>query len=483
VRLLAYNVWTWIAGSYQRGLLDPVTSYKVPGRWFSPAWRKGHWDGVHRYVKRHRKTGQYYFPTGFLSRVTNFLTQQGVAYQLEDWQTFEPVEGACYQLAGNNGAQICLDDGKYDYQAEIVDACLAHGRGIVHAATGAGKTEIAAAVIKSIDRPTVFFTDSRHLMYQTRDRLETRLQRPVVLLGDGHRAAADDEVVVAMIQTCARRKFDEFLRSRQLVFGDEIHRMEADQWYDNFTACPAPFRFGLSATPNLELEGMNLLAMTGDVIYRLSQQELIDRGVSVPPRLWFATLDSPTLPKKTPWQTVYKELIVDNEARNQLFCDFCTQLVADKKSALMLVTRKRHGRILKSLLEGQGVATKFIFGDVPQAEREQTFEALFAGRLQVVVSIASIVGAGTDLPPLRAIVNATGGRGGGDATQIENTGRDTVQFIGRGCRSYPGKTHFDYCDVLDKTHEFLSDASLDRLRTLRAEGYDQYIDKWENYRP
>ena len=484
MQLFAQNVWTWIQGKYPKGFLDPVTSYSVPGHWFAPAWKKGHWDGKYRYVKKHRQTGQHYFPTGFLRRVTDYLSEKSWQYQLEDQRTFTPIENVSYELLDKKEGKIFLNKGKYSYQADAVDACILYGRGIIDAATNAGKTEIAAALIKSIDLPTVFFTDRRHLMYQTQKRFQERLGKKIGIIGDNQVDLQD--VTVAMVQTCAHRKFDKFLKSRKVVFGDEVHRLESDSWYDNFAACPAPFRFGLSATPSLEFEGMNLLAMTGDIIYTISQSELIEREVSVPPRLFFVPVTEPKLPtkvpstgkkkKKVPWQTVYKQAIVQNVFRNQKIFEVVKSLSEKNKPTIVLVNRINHGKLLQTLLSDNGICTEFIFGEVERSDRERTLKRLFRGEIGCVVAISSIIGEGTDLPALAAVVNGTGGRGGGDASTIENTGRDTVQFIGRGCRSFRGKKHFDYYDFVDLTHPFLKKASLDRLGTLRSEGYDDRIE-------
>ncbi|GAG30451.1 unnamed protein product, partial [marine sediment metagenome] len=173
MKLEAEDVWTWIYGYYQKGLLDPVTSWAHPTPWLIELYRKGHWDGVYRYVHYDRSRRQYYFPTGFLDRVEAYLAKINHPHMLVDKRTFEicdpETQQAPYELHGDQGS-ISLIDGKYAYQADAINAGLLFGRGILQLATGGGKTEVGAAIIKALGRRTVWFTHRKTLLHQTRER-------------------------------------------------------------------------------------------------------------------------------------------------------------------------------------------------------------------------------------------------------------------------------------------------------------------------
>lgn len=473
------NVWTWIKGDFQRGLLDPVTSYTVPGAWFSQAYKNGTWDGKYRYVKKHRKSGLWYFPTGFLSRAVKLLEEKNVRYALEDQRDIEPANDFCYELIGNDGQPLRLDQGKYAYQAEAVDSMLTHGRGILAVSTGGGKSECGAAVIKSYGLPAVWFTDRRILMEQTKKRLETRLGCKVGMIGDGVRDYQD--VTVAMIQTLRNQKDLDFLKTRRVAIGDEIHRLESATWFDTFCSCPAPFRFGLSATPSLENDGMNLLAMTGDIIYSVTSEDLISRGVLVPPRIWIVPVKDPAIPKKTAFAKVHSDGIVFNDYRNRKICEICEVFKNEGKPTLLLVNRINHGKHLLQLLKNFGLTAEFICGDTSHKDRHEILERLKTKDTHILVGMSSIFSEGFDAGWLRAIINATGSKCGGDASKKDETGRDTIQILGRGLRSHPGKDYVDYVDFADACHKYLSDASLARIGTLREEGFSDRIKYWDSY--
>jgi superfamily II DNA or RNA helicase len=220
--------------------------------------------------------------------------------------------------------------------------------------------------------------------------------------------------------------------------------------------------------------------MTGDVIFTITSEELIARGVSVQPRIWIAKVSEPEQPKKTDWRTVYKNGVVYNRVRNLLIAQMAKTFKEERKPTLILVHRIYHGELLIDLLKHASVRAEFIRGSVSQENREASLRRLWSGRSDAIVAIASTLGEGADLPALRAIINATGTTGGGDTADGE-TGRNTIQILGRGLRSADGKRYVDYCDFADSGHADLAEASADRISTLAQQGFGKYVNYWENY--
>jgi len=471
MNLQSHDVWTWIVGKYERGFLDPPTSYLAAWRFFSEKYKKGIWDGRIRYINRHR-SGNYYFPTGLLPRVLRFLEEREIRYYLDDRRKIEPcLNVPIYNIAGKK-----LDKYPWDYQGEAVDACLINGRGILQLPTGAGKTLIGCAVMKTLDVPAIWFTHRLNLLYQTKEVMEEVLNAPIGIVGDSK--IDYEKFTVGMVQSCSSKKHREFLKTRQVVFGDEIHHLESDLWYSNFAACLAPYRFGLSATPELENEGLSLLGMTGDIIYQRSAKDLVERDVLCQPRIYFARVADTALSNRLDFKQVYKRGIVENSERNQKIVDIAKIFQLEEHNCLILVNRIQHGKELTSLLKRRSIRAKFIYGQTSKSVREASFSDLFSGKLDTVVATAPIVGEGVDFPQLRCLINATGGKGGGDSSSDES-GRLTIQIIGRGMRKHEKKDGFDYVDFLDTSHKYLKNAARDRLRTLRAEGWTDFIGYWE----
>lgn len=460
------------------GLLDPPTSFFKQGAWFSRAYKSGFWDGRIRFLEHDRTLKIWKFPTGLLQGVLEFLDSRQYRYEWADLRTVPDIEPQ-YDLHPN----ISL----YDYQQAALDAVLLSGRGVVKVATGGGKTEIGAAVIKSVGGQWCWLTHKTLLLHQTRERLSERLQRPIGILGD--QIAELEDVTVCMAQTLSqifkksgREELRDWFRTCDGILGDEIHHLESDQWYSVFQSTPATWRLGLTATPPLpDQGGMYLQSMTGPVLIDIPTRRLIDQGVLVPPRIWFIPIDQPKMGRgKKDWRAIYSACITDNEYRHQLIADAVRVFSSESKPSLVLVRQIKHGEQIRSVLKKRSLSAGWITGKTSHEDRKCQFEELWNGNLDTIVAQSETIGEGVDLPLLRALINATGTRGGGSAKEAE-TGRATIQFLGRLLRRSEGKTYCDYVDFSDTGHRSVRRASLDRLETLESEGYSPFIKYWQEY--
>lgn len=483
-RLHADVVRTYIHGNVPWEIITPVTSYLVDGYYFSKKYKKGLWDGRAKFTEYDRKKKLYWFPTGMLERVTQALDEKGYFYELYDERPF-PTAEPCYQLTGPDGNPIYLDKGKWDYQGRVLSQALAKGRGIIKVPTGGGKTEIGSGIIASINQPTIWFTDKLALLYQTQARLQERLQRPIGVIGDGQCYLQD--INVCMVQTAQHRdkpyyeNLNQFIRNHaQLVIGDEVHHLESDQWYSLFSDVQAPWRFGLSATPKLEGKGLALLAMTGNLIAEIEYLELFERRVLVPPRIWFEWMNSPQLPRDLKYQSAYKQGVTDCVPRHEKIMGVVQTLVRDNKFPITLVYRINHGNYLADFSNFKHIKAEFIQGATAKGVREDLMKKLANGDIQHLIANVKIMGEGVDIPHLKAIINATGLKGGADKGD-EDPGRTTTQILGRALRSTQGKTYCDYVDIADLTHKSLISATQARLRTLELLGFSPFIKSWSEY--
>jgi superfamily II DNA or RNA helicase len=480
------HVFSRLTGYVPYDILDRVTSYQVPGCWFSKAFQQGRWDGRVRFSKKLRN-GTIVIPTGFLTRLTRELDEAGHEYRLYDDRDLSTPE-PCYELGGG----LRIDQGRYSYQAWALDQALLKGRGILKIATGGGKTEVGAAIIRSLQpllkeqgKRSIWLTHRGILAEQTKARLEERLEQKVGLFGYGSRSV--EEVTVLMVQSSReygaeeQKLLNHLVDSCGLIIFDETHHLESDEWYTLAKRVQAPFRFGLTATPKITGAGLGLLAMTEDLVCDIPAWDLVERGVLVPPRIWLVKIDQPQLDRKLHYQTVYKLGIVENKQRNHRICQIAQQFKSEGKSCLTLVYRISHGDMLADLLCKSGVRTEFLSGRDSNAKRAKCLAALKSGELHHIVGQTQCFGEGLDVPDVRAIINATGTAGGGNAEDDEDNGRLTKQILGRGLRRAPGKTYVDYVDFLDYHHVKLKKYSKGRVGTLRAEGYGQCMALYEEY--
>lgn len=480
MKLIVDHTWTYIEDDYPDYIIEKVTRYLVPGSWFSPSFRKGQWDGTKNLLVKRGK--RHKFPTGLLEMVTAELDKHERHYTLEDNREFPLLGAPAYELAG-----VKLRD----YQREALDEALARNRGTLVMATGAGKSLLGASIIKSLGLPAVWVTHREALLHQTRENLEHYLGEPIGIAGDGKLEV--QRVTVAMVQTLDNSdnaKYDrlrDYLKSEVgLMIADEVHHLGSvsDSWYENLNKIGAPYRFGLTATPDFSGHGLKLLAQTGPEIYRIGTQDLIRKGFLVPPRIWLVEINNVDKPKaraKSP--EVMKQAVVYNTERTAHTVEVAREFAEEKKPTLILVRFLNHLELINDALGRAGLRTDVIHGRVGKPQRELVLSALKQGLLDCVVAQVEIMGEGVDLPWLRAVVNATGSSGGGDAGAGKDgdTGRKTIQILGRALRPYAGKSYCDVVDFVDYNHKILKNASDSRLGTYIAEGHGPNIHLWSEY--
>jgi len=164
-------------------LLYSELAISQPGAEFSPQFRRGFWDGkVHFY-----ETSSHRFPTGMVPKVCDILKESdlGFDYDIEDNRPdkFIKIENIPDKITLKDGdkGNITLRPDQY----EAVKATFLTGMGIIHSATGSGKTEMACAIIKYTydslekDERILFFTGKKRIYDQTLQRLKDRLGLPI----------------------------------------------------------------------------------------------------------------------------------------------------------------------------------------------------------------------------------------------------------------------------------------------------------------
>lgn len=482
MRLVADNFWTYVEGC-QPSFFDPVLAYRPDGYYFRPSYKKGHWDGKIRFISYDYSAKKYRFPTGMLDRVISFLESRSWRYTFEDNRTFEYVEPNFELYDSKLGTII-----QRDYGQEAIEAALTYSRGILKIATGGGKTVIGSGIVRSIGRRTVWYVHRKTLLHQTRAVLSERLRQPIGIVGDSECELAD--VTVTMVQTAVnaienRRNSDflNWLNGVEVMIIDECHHLESDQQKTVASFTRANWRIGLSATPNLEGPGLILMALCGPILIDIPAWKLIEGGYLVQPYIWFVRMSPVELGETDDWREAYRKCVTENRERAKKVAEVCQVFRYEKRSCLVLVDQKKHGRLILEELSKKGIRSAWITAEVEESQRQGYFNDLKEHRLDCVVAITETMGEGVDIPHLDAVVNATGQRGGGSVKDGES-GRRTLQILGRVLRLHPGKHRADYVDFIDIGigNRGPLDAARSRIETLESEGYAQYIRYWEDYR-
>lgn len=456
-----HGSYSILKGDYPQREVWKATSYPVEGASFSKAYKKGIWDG--RKHLFNKTTGA--FPTGLVSTVEEVLQGNKTPYTTTDHRTEPKVKKrGSFKLKGV--------DFKYpfDYQLDTCKKMVKAKQGIVKIATNGGKTEIACAVTKYLDIQTLFVVTTKELLYQARERFKTRLKyddSQVGIVGDGTWSPGS-KVTIALLDTLESRlakpecqeRSKQLINNTQLLFIDECHHVGSETWYTVSTLCPAFYRYGLSGTPLDRTDGANLrlIAATGDLIVDITNKFLVDRGISARANIIFDKVTSPSLPKRSAYNTVYKQGVVENdEVKDKVveWTKICTEVGL---STLILVEEIRHGKILDDALwtETDGVFIPHVFiNGTESADTRTGALADFGARSLPVLIASTILDEGVDVPTIDVLICA-----GSRKSRIR-----TMQRLGRGLR---GKSLI-VIEFSNFCHDYLLKHSLKRYQDYKQE--------------
>lgn len=165
------------------------------------------------------------------------------------------------------------------YQREALERWLRNnGRGVVVLPTGAGKTVVAHMALELTGVRALVVVPTIDLLRQWRQGLVERAGVPedmVGVIGGGERTSAPVTVITYDSAAMPRRKLDGF----GLLIVDEVHHLPAPTYRAIAAKVNAPFRLGLSATPERNDGGhLALDELIGPEVYRRVPAELASTG-------------------------------------------------------------------------------------------------------------------------------------------------------------------------------------------------------------
>lgn len=442
--------------------LEELLAVKHDGYFFSPQYKRGLWDGKTHFLT----VPALKFPTGLLFIVEEYFKEKDMKYSIVD-------------LRGGRVADASyLHDGKFlhgitlrDYQIEAINRGLIYGRGIFEVATGLGKTEIAAGIIKALGLRTLFMVHTQDLLRQTVSRLSERLETTIGCIGDKVYEAAPS-IVVATVQSLFSlmkqdiSRFKALMNSFKVMFQDETHHSSSMTFYRlAMFMHNAYYRFGLSGTPlkKNKLSNMKVMAVTGPVIYSKLAEEGIEEGFLS--NIEIRIVDNTEEIFDAKWQQIYESGIVRSEHRNTLITEIVNENHKKHKRQMLLVRYIEHGKVLQRMLNNHyRIPTKFLSGRDPAWRREQikgefNIQDMKKGGFVLVAS--TIFDEGVDIPEVNVLIHAAGGK-----SEVK-----TIQKTGRGLRLKKDNEKLIVYDFNDQNSKFLSTHSKKRIKTYKQEGF------------
>ena len=272
-------------------------------------------------------------------------------------------------------------------------------------------------------------------------------------------------IAFATIQTVSKRikeknaEMLDFLKNIYQIISDEAHINKANGYQLLFGASPnAHYRFGLTGTPEEDKENfLEMVANMGDIIYRVTAQQLIDEGLIMKPKITFIKYEHGEILEGS--FNDYKEQVFQNPERNKKIIEVVKRHEGDVQ--LILVDRISHGEFLEEYLKDEGFEAFFIQGAVKQELREKILEDARNHHTRILIGTSSIVSKGLNLKPLKVVINATG-----NATSVQ-----TIQSLGRVLRKDDGKEEAFFYDFYDLMRYFWEHTQA-RVEAFKKVGHD-----------
>ena len=433
--IIAGNLWSVVALSDRDATnrLKAELTYKVPGAEFTQAFKNHVWDGT-RCLLEAIAPSTYRFPVGLTERAAEALNMP--------WTRGDVRLNTARRSFPN--AKFSLRPYQTNAVLEMLDPNVPRRGGILQAATGAGKTLMAAKLIHSTGKRTLVLTHTKDLLRQTADELSRWLGEPVGVYGAGKKQT-DHFVTVATVQSL-QKGGDDLLKATEFAIFDEAHHVAAQTIYDlSFRMPNVSTIVGLSASPWRD-DGLDLLleAALGPVRYRIRATDLIEQGWLVPPHITVHRIPVDKEFQKVrgsvaEYQGLYQTLITNHHGRHQYIAELARTHVRQGRIVLVLVRSLDHGHALRQYLPG----AYFMEGDTPTVERKEILDRV-RGRSQSILIATSLADEGVDLPSVDAVILA----GAGASTTR------ALQRIGRALRPFPGKLTAHIDELVDQHPSF-----------------------------
>lgn len=159
------------------------------------------------------------------------------------------------------------------FQTEAIEAWQANrNRGVVALPTGAGKSYVAQLAIDAVRRSTLVVVPTLDLVRQWYDLLRQGFGLPVGVVGGGEH---NPQILTVTTYDSAYIHMEHFGARFGLVVFDECHHLPSEAYAYAARACLAPYRLGLSATPErADGKHADLDDLVGPIVYRRDVGEL-----------------------------------------------------------------------------------------------------------------------------------------------------------------------------------------------------------------
>lgn len=281
--------------------------------------------------------------------------------------------------------------------------------GLLVVPCGFGKTVLALyAAARVVRRKLIVLVHTGGLMDQWCDRVRSFLPGATVGVLRQDQLDTEADVLIAMLQTLARRDVGDQLRDRGLVIVDECHHIAASTFCAALARLSCTWCLGLSATPKRR-DGLDALLhmMMGPTLFE-AQRDRAEGGL-VTSLVFDDKITHHTVATNSAGRPMYAQAVnrlTANAVRNRTLAAHIARLMRVDRNVLVLSERVAHLEAIGALLREEeavpGEAIALFVGASSAGERGRCAKA------RVLLSTFQMAREGMDYKHLNALCLASG---------------------------------------------------------------------------
>lgn len=369
----------------------------------------------------------------------------------------------------------------YDYQKAILENLhtarvnLGHNRNLVIAATGTGKTMIAAFDYKQLCKQTpkklLFLAHRKEILEQARDTFRQLIQDGNFgeFLFDNHQPASHDHLFCTIASFQSKRLLESFSPSHwDMVILDEAHHGLASSYRPILENLEPEVLLGLTATP----ERADGSSITGDFDSPVSGEIRLPDALEqklLCPFHYYAVSDHTTDLSAVEWKRgrydtqAIDNLLSGNELRAQLVIDKIVEHLPDPYDpanfdrdhvkGLGFCVSKGHAHFMAKMFTQASIPALALDADTPADTRRNARQHLKDGKINFIFTV-DLFNEGVDIPATNCLL----------FLRPTESHVLYLQQFGRGLRHADGKEQVIVLDFIPQSRrEFRFDLRLSSL--------------------
>ena len=366
----------------------------------------------------------------------------------------------------------------FNYQQRALKELVSGEDAILVSDCGSGKTVIGAALIASLQQPTLIVVNTLEIMKQwitsITEFVDLWKYSTIGIIGQGKYKVRP--ITVATFQSLDNLNKEEWKVLNE-KFGclimDEVQHASSESLNRIANFSKAKYRFGLTATP--KRKDKREFLVFDSVSHRqikVDESELETEGRCVSASVRFITSSDPVImPMMKRWNGIKKiddnnwgQLYTDisaNKIRNELIINTVVKTVKMGHLCLLLSNRVNHCELLFNKLVELGYTVALVLGKQNREERKETMKQVRNGEIDITIATNNLAAEGLDIPILSCV------------HLLMPTANESFlkQATGRIRRVSDGKVSPLVVDYVDKENDVLFGMYTRRLKFYKTFGF------------